>query len=376
MEFTTLKYYQIEAVKFLNTRKRAILNMGCGTGKTITALFAAQYLKTLVVAPPNLREKWESEREKLIEMGHSKKAIRFDFASPYKKVYGKNYDCVIVDEAHAFVDHNKNRQLIDCLKKASFNYFLTATPLIHTPLDAYWMLKLCGGVGFSRHDFTLYFCDGKVIYNKKGKPQAVSQGISHAKEFKERMDNCSYSYFRTEKILKKAYNLGKSPIKSSKKIRSFATEQAILGEFKSKDVKTLNLLRNYLKKYRKVVVFFFHTDGAKFLYAKTKKNAFYIDGAVPFSKRYEIISEFEKTKKPSILYLNYRSSGVGLDIEGINACIFIEQTWSPSTDYQAYMRLYRFSRKKPLVVARLTYEGEHRKITSLGKEKLLLKSYK
>lgn len=371
--------YQIEAARFLRKRRKGVLNTGCGTGKTIMALLASRGLRTLVVCPPSLVIKWKNELEILRALPHfSEGEFRVKYVSQYnKKAIAKlspsSIDCIIIDEAHGVLTWTKAKDLIQLCKKTIYVYFLTATPLIHSPLDMYWILKICGGLSLDKRAFIMKYCAGTLLYHKSN--VAIPQGSSNQEEFKKIKDACSYSYFREENIEEKELNLGKSPIKSSASITSFSTEQAILGDFKASDPRVLKFLLKAVKKYKKVVVFFFFTDGGRSLHKKTRKFSYIIDGKTSFPKRYEIIEEFTKSKKESILFLNYKSAGVGLDIDNVKCCIFLDRTWSKKTDYQAYMRLYRFKRKGALKVFYLSYEDEHKTITSLGKDKILQKCY-
>ena len=336
--------------------------MGCGTGKTLTSLMASIDMKTAVICPPALVHIWKNEDAPL----KRKKPIVF-LSSFNKEGIRKlrDFDCVIVDEAHKTIKTwNSSQELINFIKRTPFTFFLSATPLVHSPLDLYWILKLCSAHGLSRGDFTLHFCKGK---RHRRNPRIIyPTGISNADSFKELLKGVSFSYFREEKIIKKVLRLGKDPIKSTDEIKTFSIEQSILAECKVSNVKVLNSLKKLVSVHKKIVVFHFHKT---FLDLTEKFNPVYsISGETPINKREEIISKYLKEERGCPLFLNYKSSGEGLNIEGIKACVFLEKTWSDRTDYQAFMRLYRFNRKEPLIIYYFFYDSEQRKEVSSRKE--------
>ena len=89
---------------------------------------------------------------------------------------------------------------------------------------------------------------------------------------------------------------------------------------------------------------------------------YYIDGSVPIKKRNKIIEEFKnlKTEYSKLLILSIEVGGLGLDLKGTNRVVFLERTWSPTKDYQCYMRVYGFDPKKGIEVYFLNYEDEAR----------------
>ena len=58
--------HQVRAVKFLSSKKKGMLIMGCRTGKSLVALTAAKEARqpTVIVCPPAIVEVWESELKK------------------------------------------------------------------------------------------------------------------------------------------------------------------------------------------------------------------------------------------------------------------------------------------------------------------------
>ena len=353
-----LKDYQKEAIKFLIFRRRAILQMGCGMGKTATALYACPYNKeVVVVGPPSLRDNWINEAMK------TGRTIKF-ISSFDKK---SQRDCrpphsLIIDEAHAYLSNfNQNFHLIKLALKSKRLYMLTATPLINNPLPLYWMLKLCGE-NWTKHDFLFKFCGGK---RRRDNPYIVyptgPTNLDILRDVKRK-----YTFFKNRKlkIKKISIDLGKAPIKTAGKIEDYSNIENILGILKSNDANVLSFLKKMLTNYKKCVIFFNHKEVGIRLHKIC--GGVLVDGDVSFKKRNEIFKNLKGS-----LFLNSRAVGVGVNIEDADCVIFVERTWSPFKDYQAYMRCYRMERKEVLKVYFLDYEDEAKLL--VGKRKNILK---
>ena len=337
--------YQIEGANFLRKRRKGILNFGCRVGKTATALLFSKGFKTIVVCPPALVKVWNDELLKM-PFTHKITAVSCFNKKAITEAKYARFECLIIDEAHKVLGNwEKCKEVLMLAQRVPLNCLLTATPLINTPLDLYWMLKLCGAHNLNKADFTLKFCKGQRLWHK---PQiVVPKGISNVKTLKKLLAKVTFSKFREEKIKIKTVSLGKEPLGTMENIESYSMQQAFLGECKAKSKKIIRGLTAICDHYEKVIVFFFHKP-VKELIKELPYPSSVVDGSVSFTKRYKIIEDFKKLKGKGFLFLNYKSSGEGLDISGIPVCVFVERSWSPGVDYQAYMRAYGFKREKPL----------------------------
>jgi SNF2 family DNA or RNA helicase len=81
----------------------------------------------------------------------------------------------------------------------------------------------------------------------------------------------------------------------------------------------------------------------------------YINGAVNPINRQEIIDKFSSIEGSSILVLNPRAAGTGLNITAANNVIHYNLEWNPAIEDQASARAYRRGQNKTVFVYRLFY---------------------
>ena len=362
-----LRDYQKKAVLWCRKNPKTILNMGCRTGKTLTALKAVNHHVVTVIGPPHLKEFWKAEFNRLSGRPYMIEYISSFDKKGLRECFRSKPECIIVDEAHERMSWDTSRTILEMCVKAQQVILLTATPVINDPLNLYWPLKICGKWSDSIDNFKLIFCGGQRL---RSDPRIIyPTDPTNLESLKALVKEASYRYFRPEKVKKWRINLGEKPIGQASKIEDFATFQKIQGFLKVKNLKFLKVLKKNLDKNRKIGILFFHKQVGKILQKKLS-NTYLIDGDVPIGKRAEIVKDFEACDKGFIL-LNYKSSGVGIDIKTVDTAIFAEATWSPAKDYQAYMRFYGYSRTKTLQVKYPTFTEEERLIVSRRKQDAL-----
>lgn len=226
----TLKPQQERAIKFLTTRKKAILALQCGGGKTITAIVSALedgYEKILVVCPASVKSTWKRElnyfvnddeitivdgnkwkenkftvinydildnfyeipteivkrKEKVVDENGkityrtiekevvSKKQDVIKDAMENSQLFQSKFDLIIIDEAHRLSNHTSGRYKImsDLINRSKPKgiYEITGTMITNNPKNLYNILKLIDAD--ITHDWQHYmktYCEGKQIYVK------------------------------------------------------------------------------------------------------------------------------------------------------------------------------------------------------------------
>jgi SNF2 family DNA or RNA helicase len=159
--------HQIEGVNILTGRLGGcgILGDEVGLGKTITGCLALRELVTrgavstsLVLVPSNLVTQWEEEVAEhftgfnisIVKSGDATSLatlaqgshILMDFdkakTSPFSEIIlSREWDCLLVDEAHRLRNHLTNRWKFCYSIKSAFCIFLTATPVQNNAYDIF-----------------------------------------------------------------------------------------------------------------------------------------------------------------------------------------------------------------------------------------------
>ena len=166
--------HQKETASFLTLHKRSFVLSEPGTGKTLSALWAADYLmkrgdvrRCLVLCPLSIMHSaWMQDignsvihrsavvahhaqsmrRVELIQEGYEFVIINYDglaLIADEIKADGR-FDLIIVDEANAYKNPQTKRwkALNAVLKPETYLWMMTGTPAAQSPVDAYGLAKL------------------------------------------------------------------------------------------------------------------------------------------------------------------------------------------------------------------------------------------
>ena len=229
----TIKEQQKEAVKFLLSRKKAILSLSMGMGKTFSAILAAlegNYKHILIVSPSSVKKTWENELKTLVNeeditivqgskwkdakftiinydildnfykiptqkvkkkelnvdengnviteykekeiISRSKKVI--DDAMSESQLFQANYDLIIIDEAHRLSNNTSGRFkiLLDLIKRSNPNsiFEITGTMITNSSKNLYNLLKIIDlPITKDWQYFMTRYCGAKIFYKKNEK---------------------------------------------------------------------------------------------------------------------------------------------------------------------------------------------------------------
>ena len=222
--------HQEEAVKFLTTKKKAILADVMGFGKTTSAIVAAledKFQKVLIICPASVKITWKKELMRYVNEdditiveGRNWKENRFTIinydilknfyeiptemvkstslelqdgkvtkvtkekekvsrksaviqeAMENSQLYQSKFDLFIIDEAHRLSNTTSGffKIMSDLVKRSNPSgiYELSGTPITNRPINFYNLLKLIDApVSRDWKKYVERYCDGKFFYNRK-----------------------------------------------------------------------------------------------------------------------------------------------------------------------------------------------------------------
>ena len=225
-----LKPHQERGAKFLLSRKKAILSLTMGGGKSYCAIVAAlegKFNKVLVICPASVKSTWKEELEWLVpsdeitivegskwkeskftiinydildnfytvptevverkqrvvdENGKisyktvkkevvSRKKTVIDEAMSNSQLFQSNFDLIIIDEAHMLSNNKSIRYKVvsDLIKRSNPSgiFELTGTPLRNNPSNLFQLLRLIDApIAKDWGKYALRYCGGKQIFIK------------------------------------------------------------------------------------------------------------------------------------------------------------------------------------------------------------------
>lgn len=187
--------YQEEAVDRFINRRSLLIAYGCGTGKTVMAIAAAEKLteskevrQVLILCPASLKYQWKekinqftdstvlvingtkAERERLFALPgepcryiiHSYESVLYD----YDLMMCLNPDMVICDEVSAIKSFKaKKSKRVKKMFKSRYRMGLTATPIENRPEELYSIMQWVDDTVLGRYDL---FERAYVDRNKRG----------------------------------------------------------------------------------------------------------------------------------------------------------------------------------------------------------------
>ena len=234
----TLNPHQETSIKFLTTRKKGVLALQMGLGKSLAAIVSAledDYKKVLIVCPASIKSTWvrelkrfvneneitvvegsnwkenkftiinydildnfyelptETYRKKVTEIdGNGKTKYKYvdaerisrksnviEKAMENSQLFQSMFDLIIIDEVHRLSNKTSGRYKImsDLIKRSKPKgiYELTGTMITNNPMNLYNILKLIDAD--ITKDWVFYakeFCDGKQIFRKGEKEKLFS----------------------------------------------------------------------------------------------------------------------------------------------------------------------------------------------------------
>jgi SNF2 family DNA or RNA helicase len=408
--------HQKTTAEFLTLHKKSFCFNEQGTGKTASAIWAADFLmkqgkvrRVLIICPLSIMDSaWRADlfevamhrtvsvahgdakkRKQIINAGSDFVVINFDGVEIVEEeIRNGGFDLIIVDEA----THYKNAQSKrwKCLNRLvtedTWLWMMTGTPAAQSPLDAYGLAKLVNPnavprfFGSFRDQVMMKITQFKWIA-KPSATEIVYNALQPAIRFtKEQcLDLPDMTYVKRAVELtrqqKKYYNeLKNKLVMEAAGEEVTAVNAAIVmnkllqisaGAVYTDDGSTLefdiknryNVLKEVIdESSQKVLVFVPFRHTIDIVVDKLRKDgltAEVIRGDVPVSKRTEIFKRFQETPDPKILVIQPQSAAHGVTLTAANTVVWWGPTSSLETYAQANARVHRSGQKHPCTVVQL-----------------------
>lgn len=408
--------HQKTTAEFMTLHKKSFCFNEQGTGKTASAIWAADFLmkqgkvrRALIICPLSIMDSaWRADlfevamhrtvdvahgdakkRKKIINGGSEFVVINFDGVEIVEEdIRNGGFDLIIVDEATHYKNSQSKRW--KCLNRLvtddTWLWMMTGTPAAQSPLDAFGLAKLVNPTSVPRYfgsfrDQVMMKITQFKWMPKPGATEAVYNALQPAIRFtkEECLDLPDMTYVKRQVELtrqqKKYYNelknklvmeaAGEEVTAANAAIVMNKLLQISAGAVYTDDGSTLefdiknryNVLREVIdESSQKVLVFvpFRHTIDV--LVGKLRKDGFtteVIRGDVPATKRTEIFKRFQETPDPKILVIQPQSAAHGVTLTAANTVVWWGPTSSLETYAQANARVHRSGQKHPCTVVQL-----------------------
>ena len=408
--------HQKKTAAFLTMNRKGFCFNEQGTGKTASAIWAADYLmkvgkirRALVICPLSIMDSaWRNDlftfamhrtvdvahgpkkkRAAIIEQGAEFVIINYDGVDIVsEQIKNGGFDLIIIDEA----THYKNAQakrwktLKKLLCDDTWLWMMTGTPAAQSPLDAYGLAKLVNPQGVPKFfgSFKDMVMDRKSHFKFEPKPIApkivhgvLQPAIRYSKDecldlpdmvYVDRIVPLSSQQKHYYNLLKKRMIMevaGVEVTAMNAAVNMSKLLQISAGAVYTDDKETVEfdisdrykVLREVIdESSQKVLVFVPFKHTIDILTDKLRAENItteVIRGDVPAHKRTEIFKRFQEDTDPQVLVIQPQAAAHGVTLTAANTVVWWGPTSSLETYAQANARVHRAGQKHKCTVVSL-----------------------
>ena len=425
--YTPFVHQRITA-SYLALRDRCFCFNEAGTGKTSSAIWAADYMmnkglikRVLVICPLSIMySAWQadifktamhrtvavahgdnSKRKKVISGEYEFVIINFDGVATVEDEISKaGFDLIVIDEANAYktVSTKRWKTLAKLITPTTRLWMMTGTPASQSPLDAFGLAKLVNPAGVPRffgawrdkvmHQITRFKWVPKPT-NKTDVYNALQPAIRFEKAdcldlpdlvYQTREVPLTYQVDKYYRALKKEMLITAAgeQISAVNAAAMLSKLLQISGGAMYTDTKEvvefdvsprLNALMEVLDETQhKVIVFVPYTHTiqlvGKFLNQQGVVNEV-INGAVPARERSEIINRFQMQTNPRVLIIQPQAASHGVTLTAADTVVFWSPVMSVETYLQCIARIDRVGQKNSMTVVHLQGSEAERRVYAM-----------
>jgi len=429
--------HQLTTAGFLTLHQRAFCLNDMGTGKTMSVIWAADYLmkkkiinRVLVVCPLSIMDSaWRADlfktamhrrvdiahgtrdkRVKVIESDAEFVIINYDgIESVRNEIAAGGFDLIVCDEASALKTATTRRWKVmnGLIKPDTWLWLLTGTPAAQSPMDAYGLAKIMNPksvpnyVGLFRDKVMLKVSTFRYV-PKPDAQSIVYEVLQPAVRFtkEECLDLPDMTYTDRDVPLTaqqvKYYDLLKkellfqaageevSAINAAiqmNKLLQISSGAAYSDTGEVVEFDCTNRLRETVEIIRqsshKTLIFanFKHAiETIKQHLDKEGISSEVIHGGISAKKRTTIFQDFQTTNNIQVLIIQPQAASHGVTLHAANTIIWWGPITSAETYLQANARVYRAGQKNPCTVVHMVGSGVERKLYKALSTKTLSQS--
>lgn len=364
----SLYNFQVQALSFLIEKKRALLALDCGLGKTRVCIELAKELKKAlnIVCPAYLKSNWEAEIEKWkYPYGYVVASYEGSMKSKYRQ------GILVLDEAHYLRNWTAARTK-NCIKHLAPQFkrvvLSTATPLINSASDLHPLVSICEPGKWGKHkDFVNEYCikipdnfkpDGFRYVGVRREEKLFTKMRpftfirSKGEVLKELPEKIMQDIILETRASERSHPLIMGEVVLGKLTEEIKSERRRVGLLKlpavSEFIESVNLEKH------SVVVFAWHQDVIEALAKKFE--APFVHGGIPANQRSKLIYEFQSKKFP-LLIASIGACGVGVNLHAADIAVFAEIPWTAAELKQCEDRLHRIGQQSSVHIYRFLAKG-------------------
>lgn len=414
----TLYPYQIEGAKFLAARRRALLADEQGLGKTAQAITAANMVgadPVLVVCPASVRSAWVRDIRLFATPGRRFVVESYDRVSRHHEKYQGPWGALVLDEAHYLKSMSArrtvmiygNRHFPGLLSLSGHVWALTGTPAPNYPVEMFTHMRSLFPESLAmasdpsrRYDHERFMARYCILKDNGYGLRAV--GSKNTDDLRQRLSPYvlrrlkkdvlpDLPDIRYEPLIFDApdavASLAEIPGEEIERVRKALDTGAHGLESLGVEMSTLRrltamakaeLVHQWVREFlgmtdRKLVVFGYHGAPLEYLrdklgkYGRSKAGGVdrgnnappMIWGKTQSNHRANAIERFQTGTDPvdRVFLGQISAAGAGITLTAASDLLFLEQSWSPSDNAQAAMRIHRIGQKRGCLVRYATLAG-------------------
>jgi SNF2 family DNA or RNA helicase len=396
--------HQKKTASFLTMHQRAFCFNQQGTGKTMSAIWAADYLmnegivnRVLVICPLSIMDSaWRDDLFKVamhrsVDVAHGAKSkrqaiinssaefviINFDGVDIVKEdIKAGGFDLVIVDEATGYKNPQTKRwkALNHAITPDTWLWMMTGTPAAQSPEDAFGLAKLVNPRAVPRSagsfkDMVMYKAGPFRWVPRANAGAIVNQVLQPAIRFTK--DQCldlpdmvyakrdvpmtkqQERYYNDIRLRMRATAAGESISAANAAVNLSKLIQISGGAVYSDNGETVTfdatprynaLMEVITESNNKVLVFVPYTHTVEMIAEKLNADgisAEVINGSVPASKRTDIFRSFQSSPDPKVLVIQPQAAAHGVTLTAADTIVWWGPTHSVEIYEQANARVHR-----------------------------------